>query len=148
VPAALHLPAVSLYSRRVLPSYPQIWQVGYGRDGGAAFSAFADAETLISFNFHKKGRDLAAAKNGDLLVFQRSLEDEQPFHLLIFVENQPVNLVVYHNGASGEEAQVRVVSVPDLIASPDPVWLPRASNPHFLGVYEWNRLRPGKQQSS
>jgi len=32
--------------------------------------------------------------------------------------------------------------VGDLMESPDPVWLPTMNNPHFLGVYEWNRLRP------
>lgn len=148
VPPALHLPKVSVYSRRVLSHFPQIWQVGYDASGEAAYGSFADAETLLSFNFRKKARDLATARNGDILVFQRSLEDEQPFHLMIFVENQPEGLVVYHNGASGEEAQIRVVSVNDLMASPDPVWLPRSSNPHFLGVYEWNRLRPGKRLSS
>jgi len=67
---------------------------------------------------------------------------------MIFVENRPGDLVVYHNGASGHEAQVRVVRVRDLMESPDPVWIPTTDNPHFLGVYEWNRLRPGKPETS
>jgi uncharacterized protein len=148
IPDALHLPVVSAFSRRVLSHYPRIWQVGYESGGGPSFGAFADAETLLSFNFRKKARDLASARNGDLLVFQKAIEDDQPYHLMIFVENRPANLVVYHNGATGEEAQVRVVSVNDLMDSPDAVWIPRPTNPHFLGVYEWNRLRPGNQLSS
>ncbi len=148
VPNALHLPTVSELSRKVLPQYPLIWQVGIASDGDPRFGAFADAETLIGFNFRKKARDLRAARNGDLLVFQKALESDRPYHLMIFVENRPGDLVVYHNGASGHEAQVRVVRVRDLMDSPDPVWIPTTDNPHFLGVYEWNRLRPGRPETS
>ena len=148
VPPALYLPGVSPFSRRVLTHYPLIWQIGYGMQGEASFGAFADAETLLSFNFRKKTRDLAHARNGDVLVFQKTMEDEQPFHLMIFVENHPTDLVVYHNGATGHEAQVRVVSVADLLASPDVTWIPSLTNPHFLGVYEWNRFKPGGKQLS
>lgn len=145
VPTALYLPPVSAFSRRVVNQFPKIWQTGFGQEGEPSFAAFADAETLLSFNFHKKTRDLSLARNGDILVFQKAMDDEQPYHLMIYVENHPTGLVVYHNGASGKEAQVRVVSVPDLLASPDTTWVPSATNPHFLGVYEWNRFKPGKQ---
>ncbi len=117
-------------------------------DGNPRFGAFADAETLIGFNFRKKARDLGLARNGDLLVFQKALEDDQPYHLMIFVEDRPDNLVVYHNGAQGDEAQVRVVRMSDLMESPDPVWVPSMDNPYFLGVYEWNRIRPNDSQKS
>jgi uncharacterized protein len=147
VPDALHLPAVSELSKRSFPQYPQIWQVGFESDGRPRFGAFADAETLLGFNFRKKARDPAVARNGDLLVFQKNMESDQPYHLMIFVEDRPGNLVVYHNGASGNEAEVRVVRVSDLMESPDPLWIPSAENPHFLGVYEWNRLRPMTCQS-
>jgi uncharacterized protein len=148
IPGALNLPVVSEFSRRVLPQYPRIWQVGRGDDGKPRYGAFADAETLIGFNFRKKARDLGLARNGDLLVFQKAIEDDQPYHLMIFVEDRPDNLVVYHNGARGDEAQVRVVRVSDLMDSPDAVWVPTMTNPHFLGVYEWNRLRPKNQEMS
>ena len=148
IPSALYLPVVSVFSRRALAHYPKIWQVGYNNQGDASFGSFADAETLLSFNFRKKARDPAQARNGDILVFQREMEDEQPFHLMIFIENHPNDLVVYHNGATGKAAQVRVVAVADLLTSPDAVWIPRSTNPHFLGVYEWNRFKPGKQLSS
>ena len=142
VPPALYLPPVSKLAQKAFPQYPQIWQVGFADDGKPRFGAFADAETLIGFNFRKKARDLRSARNGDLLVFQKALETDQPYHLMIFVEDRPGDLVVYHNGAGGDEAQVRVVRVRDLMESPDPVWIPTTDNPHFLGVYEWNRLRP------
>ncbi len=148
IPSVLHLPAVSEYSRRVLPAYPCIWQVGLENNGSPRYGAFADAETLIGFNFRKKSRVLDLARNGDLLVYLKPLEDDQPYHLMIFVEDRPENLVVYHNGARGDEAQVRVVRVSDLKDSPDPVWIPSTNNPHFLGVYEWNRLKPSVPQKS
>lgn len=146
VPKALHLPTISELSRKAFPQYPQIWQVGFTSDGKPRFGAFADAETLIGFNFRKKARALQSARNGDLLVYQKALESDQPYHLMIFVEDRPGALAVYHNGAAGDEAQVRVVRVRELMESPDPVWIPSADNPHFLGVYEWNRLRPGKKE--
>jgi uncharacterized protein len=148
LPGRLYVPPVSECSRKMLAHYPLIWRVGFEGDGSPRYGAFADAETLIGFNFRNVGRDPALARDGDLLVFQKQIEDDQPYHLMIFVEDRPDNLVVYHNGARGDEAQVRVVRMSDLMQSPDPVWIPSLDNPHFLGVYEWNRIRPGNQQSS
>jgi uncharacterized protein YfaT (DUF1175 family) len=85
---------------------------------------------------------LSAARSGDLLVYQKPLQNDEPYHLMLFAAGRSENLAVYHNGAQGDEAQVRVVRVSELLESPDPVWIPRAENPYFLGVYEWNRLRP------
>jgi len=146
IPGALRLPVVSEMSKRVFPRFPQIWQVGVDREGKPRFGAFADAETLIGFNFRKKASGLQRARNGDLLVFQKALDNDQPYHLMIFVESRPENLAIYHNGAIGDEARVRVVRVSDLMESPDPVWIPSTGNPHFLGVFEWNRIRPGNQE--
>ena len=85
---------------------------------------------------------MTLARDGDLLVYQKGFEESVPYHLMIYVQNRPENLAVYHNGASGQEAQVRVVRLQDLMTSPDPVWIPGADNPYFLGVYEWNRIDP------
>jgi hypothetical protein len=142
IPAALPVPALTDQARTIFPAYPAIWQVAPDAAGRVRFSAFADAETLIGYNFRPKCRSLDGARSGDLLVFRKALDVEQPYHLMLFVEDRPVNLVVYHNGAAGAQGQVRVVRVPELQRSPDPVWLPTADNPHFLGVYEWNRLPP------
>ncbi|MDX8127848.1 DUF1175 family protein [Methylomonas sp. OY6] len=141
VPAKLMLPALSEQARKAIPDYPQIWQTGLS-NGQPRYGHFADAETLIGYNFRLKSRDLAAARSGDLLVYQKPLVNDEPYHLMLFAGGHPQNLVVYHNGAQGAEAQVRVVSVAELLQSPDPVWVPRAENPYFLGVYEWNRLAP------
>lgn len=142
IPKYLHLPSVSEYSRRIFPQYPEIWQAGYESSGQPRFGSYADAETLIGFNFRKKSRDISTAQNGDLLVFLKSLDSDQPYHLMIFVENRPEDVLVYHTGDRTDDVQVRVVRMSDLMQSPDPVWIPRADNPHFLGVYEWNRIKP------
>ncbi|QSB01517.1 DUF1175 family protein [Methylomonas sp. EFPC1] len=141
VPAKLKLPPLSEQARKVIPDYPRIWQTGL-TNGQPRYGHFADAETLIGYNFRLKSRDLAAARSGDLLVYQKPLINDEPYHLMLFAAGHPQNLAVYHNGAQGEAAQVRVVSVAELLQSPDPVWVPRAENPYFLGVYEWNRLAP------
>jgi len=142
IPGKLNLPLLSDRARGLFPHYPQIWQVGLEPGGAPRFGHFADAETLIGYNFRAKSRLLEQARNGDLLVYQKPLDNAEPYHLMLFVESRPDNLVVYHNGAQGDEAQVRVVRVADLFDSPDPVWIPRAENPYFLGVYQWNRLHP------
>ncbi|WKJ90494.1 DUF1175 family protein [Methylomonas montana] len=141
VPPKLKLPPLSEQARKALPDYPQIWQTGLTK-GQPRYGHFADAETLIGYNFRLKSRDLAAAQSGDLLVYQKPLINDEPYHLMLFAAGHPENLAVYHNGAQGDEAQVRVVSVAELLQSPDPVWIPRPENPYFLGVYEWNRLAP------
>lgn len=146
IPDALHLPPVSDFAKRVFPDHSRIWQVGFAATGLPRYEPFADAETLIGFNFRKKTRDVTLARDGDLLVYQKGLAEEEPYHLMIYVEDRPENLAVYHNGAGGREAQVRVVRIRDLMASPDPVWIPGADNPYFLGVYEWNRIDPQNEK--
>lgn len=141
VPAKLQLPALSEQARQALPAYPQLWQTGLS-NGQPRYGHFADAETLIGYNFRLKSRDLTAAQSGDLLVYQKPLLNDEPYHLMLFAAGRAENLAVYHNGARGDDAQVRVVRVAELLDSPDPVWVPRPENPYFLGVYEWNRLRP------
>ncbi|ATG88400.1 DUF1175 family protein [Methylomonas koyamae] len=141
IPAKLNLPAVSEQARKTLPNYPQLWQTGI-TNGLPRYGHFADAETLIGYNFRLKSRDLAAAQSGDLLVYQKPLLNDEPYHLMLFAAGRAESLAVYHNGAQGSEGQVRVVRVAELLNSPDPVWIPRPENPNFLGVFEWNRLRP------
>jgi uncharacterized protein YfaT (DUF1175 family) len=48
------------------------------------FAEFADAKTLKDFNMHFLSRDIRAARPGDLL-FYRQLEQDSPFHSMIFV---------------------------------------------------------------
>ena len=142
VPAGLHLPQLSERSRQLFARFPGLWQTGLQADGRPRYSPFADAETLIGYNFRKKSDRVDDAQSGDLLVYQKPLENSEPYHLMMFVEGNPESLAVYHNGARGADAQVRVIRAGELMESPDPVWIPRPDNPHFLGVYEWKRLKP------
>ncbi len=141
IPSKLNLPPLSDHARNLFPNYPQIWQT-HADSNKPQYGYFADAETLIGHNFRLKSRELAQARSGDLLVYQKPLDHDEPYHLMIFAAGHPNNLVVYHNGAQGADAQVRVVNVSQLLESPDAVWIPRAENPFFLGVYEWNRVQP------
>lgn len=141
IPAKLNLEPLSWQARQLFPDFPKMWQTGFA-DNTPRFGYFADAQTLIGYNFRLKSRQLAAARNGDLLVYQKPLDSDEPYHLMMFATGRPENLAVYHNGVHGDEAQVRVVRISELLESPDPVWIPTAQNPYFLGVYEWNRLRP------
>ena len=111
-----------------------------------AFAQFADANTLRRLNTHFIARDLRDARPGDLL-FYRQLEQDQPFHTMIFlgaslVEPGVHQWVVYHTGASSQsKGELRRVPVEELLAHPEPRWRPVAGNPNFLGVYRWNILR-------
>lgn len=144
IPAQLFLPAVSERARRRLPAYPKLWEIGFDAGGAERFAAFADGETLIGFNFRRVADRPDQALPGDLLVYRKALEADEPYHLMLVGARGPQGrgTVVYHNGASGPDAAVRVVRFRDLYDSPDPTWIPRAANPHFLGVYSWTKLRP------
>jgi hypothetical protein len=141
IPAKLNLAPLSNQARQLFPDFPKIWQTGFA-DLKPKYGYFADAETLIGYNFRLKSRQLDTARSGDLLVYQKPLDSDEPYHLMLFAAGHPENLAVYHNGDQGDEAQVRVVRISELLESPDPVWNPSSENPYFLGVYEWNRLRP------
>jgi uncharacterized protein YfaT (DUF1175 family) len=112
----------------------------------AAFAQFADAETLRTLNTHRVGGDLRAARPGDLL-FYRQLEQNQPYHAMVFVgpsghEPGPESYVVYHTGPVGSDpGEVRRPSARELDVHPNPRWRPRHGNGNFLGVYRWNILR-------
>lgn len=144
MPKQLFLPAVSDRARRLLPEYPKIWETGFGAGGRERWGDFADAETLVGFNFRRIGFDPETALPGDLLVYRKALEADEPYHLMMLGAHAPGgdSVVVYHNGGEGADGEVRVVSLRDLASAPDPVWIPDRRNPHFLGIYAWTKLRP------
>jgi uncharacterized protein len=116
-----------------------------------AFAEFADAETLKEFNTFFVSRHTRDARPGDIL-FYRQLEQNEPFHSMIFVgESRWLDhpsgdwtsaVVVYHTGEPGPAGKgMRHVTLAELLNHPSPRWRPVAGNPNFLGVYRWNILK-------
>ena len=116
-----------------------------------AFAEFADAKTLKEFNTFFVSRHTRDARPGDIL-FYRQLEQNEPFHSMIFVgESRWLDhssgdwtsaVVVYHTGQPGPAGKgMRRVTLSELLNHPSPRWRPVAGNPNFLGVYRWNILK-------
>jgi len=111
-----------------------------------AFAQFADAGTLLRFNTHRLGRDLARVAPGDLLFYDRR-QGEMPFHSMIYLGPSQISrdreeYVLYHTGPDGGDAgEIRRLTVRELMRHPDARWRPVEGNPVFLGAYRWNILR-------
>jgi uncharacterized protein len=116
-----------------------------------AFAEFADAKTLKEFNTFFVSRHARDARPGDIL-FYRQLEQNEPFHSMIFVGESrwldhssgdwTAAIVVYHNGEPGPAGRgMRRVTLAELLNHPSPRWRPVAGNANFLGVYRWNILK-------
>lgn len=145
------LPSVRKYAYPHTPLGPALFRIepaGAGGDGKAAFAEFADAKTLWRFNTFLVSRNVQAARPGDLL-FYRQLEQNSPYHSMIFVGQSRFgdpdandDIVVYHTGPLGKTAgEMRRVTLKDLLQHPSPRWRPAPGNSNFLGVYRWNILR-------
>ncbi len=141
------LPAVKAYQLPHAPRGARIFRVNDGSDADS-YAEFADARTLKNLNTHMLGRDIALARPGDLIFF-RQLEQQSPFHSMIFVgpshfPTAPAadrDWVVYHTGPMGHgPGEVRRVRLAQLLKHPDARWWPVPGNPNFLGVYRWNIL--------
>ncbi|MGB7284722.1 MAG: DUF1175 family protein [Candidatus Acidiferrum sp.] len=116
-----------------------------------SFAEFADAKTLKDFNTFFLSRDIQSARPGDLL-FYRQLEQNSPFHSMIFIGRSPwlgesgpeegADVIVYHTGPIGNAAgEVRRITAAELLQHPSPRWRPVTGNSNFLGVFRWNILR-------
>ena len=113
-----------------------------GDKSNGAFAQFADAHALMSWNTYRVGRDLRAAKPGDLIFF-RQLEQNSPYHSMV-ITGINADWVVYHTGPIGEsKGEMRRMALADLLRHPDARWRPVAENSNFLGVFRWNVLREG-----
>jgi len=115
------------------------------------FSEFADANSLRQWNTHFVSKDIRAALPGDIL-FYRQLDQNSPFHSMIFIGPSQWNgdgsvqgsssVVVYHTGPiNGRPGEMRRLTMEELLQHPSPRWRPVAGNGNFLGVYRWNILR-------
>ena len=104
------------------------------------FAEFADAATLVRLNARAIGRDVRAARPGDLLYFRQN-ESRSPDHLMVFVGESQFDSgrgdwIVYHTGPQDDSrGEVRKVSLADLTRHPAPRWRPVAANAAFVGVF-------------
>jgi uncharacterized protein YfaT (DUF1175 family) len=155
------------------PGYPDVRRAPHpGPDGwplfrvpGDRYAEFADAVTIVRLNARPVGRDVAAARPGDLLFFHdpdRRMAD----HLMVVVgrsrfQGTGTDWVVYHTGPDGlgndprnraphpagpravrpaapgqdGKGEVRKARLADLLRHPSPRWRPLESNPRFAGVF-------------
>lgn len=117
----------------------QRWEQGQGKVG-----PYVTAIKLIQYNSEPVGRDLLAAKPGDLLFFDQG--DDQ--HLMIWMTRS----IAYHTGAApvtSDNATIerrdngmRSVSLQQLMNWKDTRWIPDASNPNFVGIFRLRFLAP------
>lgn len=140
-------PDVSRYSLEQGPLGGKLFRTNFGsfKDGdvaNGAFSEFADARTLKSFNAKFISRDRQQALPGDLLFFHQPWVQKFPYHVMIFVGGSKLkpessnDFVVYHTGASAaDDGTVKKVQLSVLDHHPNPRWRPIESNSHFLGFY-------------
>jgi uncharacterized protein YfaT (DUF1175 family) len=110
-----------------------------GEGSPPRYAEFADARTLIRFNTERVGRDVRAARPGDLLFFHQPGQRE-PDHLMVFVGRSHFDpgddWVVYHTGPDENgPGEVRKVRLATLAEHPSPRWRPLSSNPQFVGVF-------------
>ena len=113
-----------------------------GDEGNGAFLQFADAHALMSWNTYRVGRDVRAARPGDL-IFYRQLGENSPYHSMV-ITGSDADWVVYHTGPiGGHKGEMRRMALADLLRHPDVRWRPVAENSNFLGVFRWNLLREG-----
>lgn len=140
-------PDVARYNLEQSPLGEKLFRTKFGSyDEGdlsaEAFSEFADARTLKSFNARFVSRDRHNAQPGDLLFFYQPWVQKFPYHVMIFLgdsklsDEQSSDWVVYHTGASPtDEGTVKKVGLSVLDHHPNPRWRPVEKNPNFLGYF-------------
>lgn len=140
-------PDVARYNLEQSPLGEKLFRTEFGsyKDGDLgtkAFSEFADARTLKSFNVRFVSRDRRNAQPGDLLFFYQPWVQKFPYHVMIFLgdsklsDEQSSDWVVYHTGASPtDEGAVKKVALSVLDHHPNPRWRPVETNKNFLGYF-------------
>ena len=140
-------PDVARYDLEQGPLGEKLFRTSFGsyKDGelaNGAFSEFADARSLKSFNAKFISRDRQQAQPGDLLFFYQPWVQKFPYHVMIFLgeaklaDNHKSDWVVYHTGSSqADEGTVKKVELSVLDHHPNKRWRPVESNSNFLGFY-------------
>jgi uncharacterized protein YfaT (DUF1175 family) len=130
---------------------PERVERGLWVDAAGRHIAFADAATLVRYNFALLGRDEQARRglrSGDLVAFSRpgdGGDGEEPVsHLMLVVRtDDPAHFrpaVVYHPGQPG--VPVRVGALDELIRDAPAAWRPVPENPAFLGFFRLKEWMP------
>jgi uncharacterized protein len=140
-------PDVKRYQLEHGPLGEKLFRTNFGsfKDGdlsNGAFSEFADARSLKSFNTKFISRDRHYAQPGDLLFFYQPWVQKFPFHVMVFLGDSKLSKerandwVVYHTGSSPiDKGTVKKVELSVLDQHPNKRWRPVESNTNFLGFY-------------
>jgi uncharacterized protein YfaT (DUF1175 family) len=138
-------PDVARYTLEQGPLGEKLFRSEFGsyKDGDAAngaFSEFADARTLKTFNAKFVSRNASHAQPGDLLFFYQPWVQKFPYHVMVFLGDakggQNEGSVVYHTGSSPtDEGTVKKVAISVLSNHPNKRWRPVETNTNFLGYY-------------
>ena len=140
-------PDVNRYTLEQSPLGGKLFRTNFGafKEGDIAteaFSEFADARSLKSFNTRFISRDRLHALPGDLLFFHQPWVQKFPYHVMIFLGDSKLTAesatdwVVYHTGSSPtDDGTVKKVELAVLDHHPNRRWRPVESNSNFLGFY-------------
>ena len=149
LPLIRAIPTVEKYNYPHTLLGPALFRVKEGSfqtSDAAAFSPFADAQTLQRFNARFISRDVTRALPGDLFFYRHDRAD-LPFHGMIYLGSSQVqsesqdHFLVYHTGPNEHDpGEIRRPTLTELLHHPNPEWRPVAGNPTFLGVFRWNIL--------
>jgi len=126
--------------RRTPPMKDGAWLLFKVAQTPERYAEFADADTIVSLNARRVGRDVRLAQPGDLLYFRHG-EADSPSHVMVFLgesrfDRERRDWIVYHTGPdAGTPGEVRKVSLADLERHPSQRWRPIAANHEFVGVF-------------
>ncbi|HQC15340.1 DUF1175 domain-containing protein [Mesotoga prima] len=101
-----------------------------------AFTYFADAYNLVRSSMVFKGRDLGAARPGDIIFFHHP--SPSTFHSMIFTGDG----LIYHTGPLSEtdSGVLKLWSMDDYVRTMPYQWQPIYTNENYLGVYAFKFL--------
>lgn len=100
---------------------------------GGTVGHFVTALALVQHNSRPVGREVNAARPGDLLFYDQGTEQ----HLMVWMGTS----IAYHTGtvAPGDNG-LRTVGIRQLMNWKDTRWQPTPDNPNFAGVYRLSFL--------